>query len=174
MLRKGDTVLMVVRPSAPSAAAALTAKRPGRRSQKKGSPATENRARAQRAKLEKQAEQRLAHAAQEQAEANTARRKTARQDREARRRSIESLIDAYLQDHIGGNRSDKTVEWHRIALGFFQQFLQEQLAINEIDEVEAEDISAWFTHLRKVPGVRGKLRTERSGGPQRGAGKGES
>jgi integrase/recombinase XerD len=162
MLRKGDTVLMVVRPSTPSASAALTAQRPGRRSQKKGSPVTENRARAQRAKLDKQAEQRLAHAAQEQAEANTVRRKTARKDREARRCSIEALIDAYLQDQIGGNRSDKTVEWHRIALGFFQQFLQEQLAIHEIDEVEPEDISAWFTHLRTTPGARGKERSERT------------
>jgi len=143
------------------ASAALTAKRPGRRSQKKGSPVTENRARAQRAKLEKQAEQRLAQAAQEQAEAK-ARRKTARQEREARRRSIETLIDAYLQDQIGGNRSEKTVEWHRIALGFFQQFLQEQFAIHEIDEVEADDISAWFTHLRATPGARGKERSERT------------
>lgn len=153
---------MVMRPPTTSTSAALTAKRTGRRSQKKGSPVTENRARAQRAKLEKQAKARLAPTAQEQVEGNARTNKTARQDREARRRSIAALIDAYLQDHIGGNRSDKTVEWHRIALGFLRQFLHEQLEIDEIDGVEADDISTWFTHLRTTPGARGKTRSERT------------
>src|SRR5579885_3698328 len=88
MLRKGDTVLMVMRPPTPAASAALTAKQLGRRSQKKGSSVTENRARAQRAKLDQQAEARLALVAQEQVEGNARKSKTARQDREARRRSI--------------------------------------------------------------------------------------
>jgi hypothetical protein len=80
----------------------------------------------------------------------------------ARPQTIESLLEAYLHDQIGGNRSPKTIEWHRIALGFLNDFFQEQRGISEIEAVEAEDISAWFAHLRTTPGAHGKPRTERT------------
>jgi integrase/recombinase XerD len=132
------------------------------RSRKKGSPVTEQRAKAQRAKLDAMAKTRQATAAQEQTVQNAQKKKPSRQEREARRHTIAALIEAYIGDHIGGNSSDNTVEWHRISLGLLRVFLEEQMEITEIDEVEADDISAWFAHLRSTPGTRGKVRSERT------------
>ena len=81
---------------------------------------------------------------------------------QARRRLIGTLVEAYLQDHIGGNHSEKTLEWHRTALGLMQHFFEDDLAIMQVEAVEADDISAWFTHLRTTPGARGKTRSERT------------
>src|SRR6185312_9158008 len=132
-----------------------------KRAGRKGSSVTESRAKAQRAKLDAQAQARQTQQEQLRATETTQQKKTARQELQARRRTLEALIEAYLQDHIGGNRSDKTVEWHRISLGLLRSFLEE-LDIVQIDDVEAEDISAWFTHLRSAPGMRGKVRCERT------------
>ncbi len=134
----------------------------GRRTyKKKGSSVTENRAKAQRAKLDKQTKIRQAQEEQEQA-TQQIQKKTARQDLQAKRRTLDSLIEAYIGDHAGGNHSPKTLEWHRTALGLLQQFLSEELEITQIDDVEADDLSAWFAHLRSTPGARGKLRSERT------------
>jgi site-specific recombinase XerD len=35
-------------------------------------------------------------------------------------------------------------------------------SITQVDAVEADDISAWFAHLRTTPGARGKVRSERT------------
>jgi integrase/recombinase XerD len=133
-----------------------------RRARKKGSRVTEERARAQRAKLDTQAE--ACHVQEESAAIiqTPQRKKIARQEVQAQRRLIKSLIEAYLQDHLGGNHSEKTLEWHRTALTFMCLFFKEELDITQIDEVEADDISAWFTHLRTIPGANGKLRSERT------------
>jgi len=133
-----------------------------RRGRKKGSPVTEQRAKAQRAKLDTMADIRQANAEQEQAENRVPKKKPPRHEREARRHTISALIEAYIGDHIGGNSSDKTIEWHRTSLGFLRQFLEEQVEIKEIEEVEADDISAWFASLRSTPGMRGKIRSERT------------
>src|SRR6266496_859732 len=144
------------------AANAQTSKKAIRRAGKKGSRVTEERAKAQRAKLDTQAEARHAQEEQEAVTQKTQNKKTGRQEGQTKRRLIETLIEAYLQDHIGGNHSDKTVEWHRTALGFMHLFFKEELDITQIDEVEADDISAWFTHLRVTPGARNKVRSERT------------
>jgi integrase/recombinase XerD len=141
---------------------ASRAKNAGRRTQKKGSRVTEERAKAQRTKLDKQAEVRQGQEEQEVTVRPAQNKKTARQEALAKRRVIETLIEAYIQDHIGGNHSEKTLEWHRIALGLMQHFFKEELDIAQIDEVEAEDISSWFAHLRTTPGARGKMRSERT------------
>ncbi|MBO0794959.1 MAG: hypothetical protein J2P36_28965 [Ktedonobacteraceae bacterium] len=52
----------------------------------------------------------------------TQSKKTARQEAQAKRRAIDMLIEAYLQDHIGGNHSAKTLEWHWTALGLMHLF----------------------------------------------------
>ena len=133
-----------------------------RRTRKKGSRVTEERAKAQRAKLDTQAE---ARHVQEESTAiiqTPQRKKVARQEVQAQRRMIETLIEAYLQDHLGGNHSEKTLEWHQTALTFMRLFFKEELGITQIDEVEADDISAWFTHLRTTPGANGKIRSERT------------
>ncbi|HEU5377420.1 MAG TPA: tyrosine-type recombinase/integrase [Ktedonobacteraceae bacterium] len=152
---------MVSKATTNNSFAANRSKGLGKRISRKGSPVTEQRAKAQHAKLDAQAEVR--HAQQEQARTvqTIQQKKAVWQDLQARRHTIEALIEAYIQDHIGGNRSDKTVEWHRISLGLLRAFLEE-LEITQIDEVEAEDISAWFAHLRVTPGMRGKVRSERT------------
>ena len=132
------------------------------RSKKKGSPVTEGRAKAQRAKLDAQAEACHVQEEQEAVAQKTQKKKIARQDFQAKRRVLETLIEAYIQDHIGGNHSEKTLEWHQTALGLMRVFLEEESDITQIDDVESDDISAWFAHMRTTPGVRGKLRTERT------------
>ncbi len=148
----------------PQAANAGKSKEVGRRTGKKGSRATQARARAQRAKCDAQTQTRQQRQeAQEEVARQTRRKKTGRQAAvQANRRLIASLIEAYLQDHIGGNSSEKTLEWHRTALGFMQLFFKEELDITQIEEVEADDISAWFAHLRSTPAARGKVRSERT------------
>jgi len=133
----------------------------GSRANKGTASVTEARARAQRIKLDAQAEARQTE--EEQAVVGeTPKRKTARQDLQARRRTLAALIDEYVQDHEGGNHSAKTVEWHQTALGFMRTYFEEVLEITQIDDVEGADISAWFSHMRKTPGGHGKVRSERT------------
>jgi len=133
----------------------------GSRANKGAASVTEARARAQRTKLDAQAEARLTE--EEQAVVSeTPKRKTARQDLQARRRTVAALIDEYVQDHEGGNHSAKTVEWHQTALGFMRTYFEEVLEITQIDDVEGPHISAWFSHMRKTPGGHGKVRSERT------------
>ncbi len=76
--------------------------------------------------------------------------------------TIAGAIEDYLQDHIGGNRSPKTLEWHATALGLLRSYLEKERKQTRVTQVEANDISAWFAYLRKVPGSRGKPRVERT------------
>ncbi len=135
---------------------------PGKSTSKKRSRVTEARAQAQRAKLDAQAQTHQQQNEQDALISQPQNRKTARQEVQAKRRLIETLIEAYLQDHIGGNHSEKTVEWHRTALRLMRLFLKEELDITQIDEVEADDISAWFAHMRATSGATGKVRSERT------------
>lgn len=147
----------------PQAANAGKSKGVDRRTGKKGSHVTQARARAQRAKLDAQAQNQ--HQRQEEQEAvarQTQRKKTVRQEMQANRRLIAPLIEAYLQDHIGGNSSGKTIEWHRTALGLLRLFLEEELDITQIEDIEADDISAWFAHMRSTPGANSKVRSDRT------------
>ncbi|WP_376797143.1 tyrosine-type recombinase/integrase [Thermogemmatispora sp.] len=133
----------------------LTPRRPARRGT--SSRITEQRALAQRAKQDRRKATGRKRDRREQA--------TRPLERSARRRrgyTIEDLIEAYLQDQAGGNRSPKTIAWHRISLTLLRVFLQEQQGIRTIDAVEAADLSAWFVHLRTTPGKYGKQRTART------------
>jgi hypothetical protein len=141
--------------NASSLAHVVQSKGTDRRAPKKGS-----RAKAQRAKIDAQAENRHLQEEQEAVVQATQHKKTGRQEVQAKRRLIEMLIEAYLQDHIGGNHSEKTLEWHRTALGLMHLFFKEKLDITVIDAVEADDISAWFAHMRIAPGAHGKVRSE--------------
>ena len=137
-------------------------KGPGKPAGKKGSRVTEARAKAQRAKLEAQAQIHQQQKEQEATARQTQHKKTVRQEVQAKRRVIATLIEAYIQDHIGGNSSEKTLEWHRTALGLMRLFFEAELEISHIDEVEADDISSWFAHMRSTPGANGKVRSERT------------
>ncbi len=145
-----------------SAANAERSKVAGRRTSRKGSRVTEARAKAQRTRLDTQAEARHVQEEQEAVIPATQNKQTVRQEMQAKRRVIAILIEAYIQDHIGGNSSEKTLEWHRTALGLMRLFFEERLDITQIDDVEADDISAWFAHMRITPGANGKVRSERT------------
>src|SRR5260221_7048475 len=134
----------------------------GRRTNKKGSRVPQARAHAQRAKRDALAQTHQQQQEQEAAVHQTQNKKAVRQETQAKRRVIETLIEAYIQDHIGGNSSAKTLEWHRTALGLMHLFLKEELDITHIDEVEADDISAWFAHMRSTPAATGKVRSDRT------------
>ncbi|HEU5376342.1 MAG TPA: tyrosine-type recombinase/integrase [Ktedonobacteraceae bacterium] len=58
--------------------------------------------------------------------------------------------------------SHQTIQWHRTALTLLSRFLAEERGITLVAEVDAPDLSAWFAHLRKTPGSRGKARGERT------------
>ncbi len=148
--------------NSPHAANADKSKGADRRTPKKGSRVTEARAQAQRAKLDAQAQISQQREDQEAVARQMQNKKAVRQEMESRRRVITTLIEAYIQDHIGGNSSEKTLEWHRTALGLLRLFLEEELDIAQIEEVGADDISAWFAHLRSTPAARGKIRSERT------------
>jgi site-specific recombinase XerD len=124
----------------------------------------ENRAIAQRAKLDAQAEVRVQQAEQKAATSQP-RGKQDQQRLLAHRRANTTIVRAiedYLQDHAGGNHSDKTLEWHRTALGLLQRYLEQERGLTLVGEVDSPDISAWFAAMRTSPGSRGKPRSERT------------
>ena len=128
---------------------------------------TEARATAQRAKLDAQAEERSERAGEE---ATTAKHKQPRGKKEQQRlltnrranTTIGRAIDDYLLDHMGGNSSDKTLEWHRTALGLMRTYFEGERGITIVVEIDAPDINAWFAHMRTSPGGHGKTRSERT------------
>jgi len=164
MQTKGDEGIMVSKATnnGSSTGNAKKLKGSSRQTNTKGSRVTDARAKAQRAKLDDQAQIRQQKAEQEAIVPQTQNKKRERQEMQAKRRVIATLIEAYIQDHIGGNHSEKTIEWHQTALGLMQIFLEKELGIIQIDEVEADDISAWFAHMRTSLGVNGKVRSERT------------
>ena len=125
---------------------------------------TEARARAQRAKLDTQKQEHV----QQNVASNThpkAKGKGTQRDLQAKRRATTTIaraIEDYLQDHEGGNHSDKTLEWHTISLGLMRTYLEQERAITLVGEIDAPDISGWFASMRKVPGKHGKIRSERT------------
>ena len=84
---------------------AVRAKDAGRRTQKQGSHVTEERAKAQRTKLDAQADARQTEEEKEAITPQTPKNKIGRQEIQAKRRALETLIEAYIQDHIGGYRA---------------------------------------------------------------------
>lgn len=122
---------------------------------------TQARAKAQRARMDQEAQVRQPQAAPH----GERKEETSPQTLQARRRAnmtVERAIADYLDDHVGGNHSEKTLEWHRTALGLLQRYLQEGRNITLVVEIDAPDITAWFTSLRKTPGGHGKMRSERT------------
>ncbi len=118
---------------------------------------TAARARAQRTKRDAQIQARKT--------VQQSSRKKNHQDIQRKNHPSTSLVDAieaYLQDHEGGNHSHKTLEWHATALGLLRRYLEEEQAMTQVEEVDAPAISAWFTYLRTVPGQRGNPRCERT------------
>ena len=135
-----------------------------RRSRKATNHTTDARAAAQRAKLDAKTEAATQETARSAAPEKRKRSKEQQPQLASRRASvtIERAIGDYLLDHEGGNRSPKTIEWHRTALRFLREFLAQQRHITLVSEVEASDLTAWFVYLRKTPGLHGKMRSERS------------
>jgi integrase/recombinase XerD len=76
--------------------------------------------------------------------------------------TVNQAIEGYIQDQIGGNRSPKTIEWHRIALGLFSAYLDEQEQITLVTDIDAMHITGWFAYMRTTGGRYGKVRCERT------------
>ena len=134
-----------------------------RSSERTSKRVTETRAAAQRAKLDRQAESRSV--TPQSPKTTKTRGKKEQKDLLARRRAsttVECAIADFLADHEGGNSSPETVQWYAISLGLLKSFLEKERGITLVGEVDAPDISAWFTHLRKTPGNHGRPRAERS------------
>jgi site-specific recombinase XerD len=124
---------------------------------------TQARAKAQRAKIDHEEQER--HQQEAMHENQEKEEKTPPRTPQARRRAkmtVERAIGEYLDDHIGGNHSEKTLEWHRTALGLLQGYLEKGRGMTLVAEIDAPDITAWFTYLRKTPGAREKMRCERT------------
>ncbi len=126
-----------------------------------GKGVTQSRARAQRAKLDEQARVRSEEtqdthrpSSEEKLQEDSTKKHTST--------TIERAIGNYLDDHEGGNHSEKTLEWHQTALGLLQGYLEQARGITLVTQVDAPDISAWFASMRKTPGARGKVRSERT------------
>jgi site-specific recombinase XerD len=76
--------------------------------------------------------------------------------------TIDLAIQLFLQDLTGGNRSQKTIEWHQNALSLLHQYLVTECQLLQVTQVTAAHLSAWLTWLRQTPGARGKPRTART------------
>ena len=129
--------------------------------------ATDARASAQRAKLDRQAEEQQLQApeAAQAATTKVSRSKQKQQHMLSNRRANTTLVralDDYLLVHEGGNHSKKTIEWHRTALGLMRKYFEEERDITLVGEIDAPDINAWFAYLRKSLGGHGKPRSERT------------
>jgi len=144
-----------------------TPKKMGKTTLRRRKHVAKKRATAQRTKLDAQVQARAQQAAEKAAEAATSKPKGRHEQQrlQASRRAgttIARAVDDYLQDHAGGNHSDKTLEWHRTALGLMRTYFEKERGISLVGEVDAPDISAWFAHLRTSPGGHGKPRSERT------------
>jgi len=136
-----------------------------RQSKKTNSTVTDARAAAQRVKLDAQADARKEKETQEKTVAKKPKGKREQQRLLNNRRAnttIERAIEDYLLDHEGGNHSKKTLEWHNTALGLMRKYFVEEREITLVGEIDSPDINAWFAHMRKSPGSRGKVRSERT------------
>jgi site-specific recombinase XerD len=134
------------------------------RKEKPSASVAEARARVQRAKLDLQEDQ-LHLRTQPPSRSPRSTGKRGSQDVLTRRRASTTMVYAmedFIADHEGGNHSPKTIQWHRNALTLLCHFLEQERHITLVGEVDAPDISAWFAHLRKTPGGRGKMRGERT------------
>jgi site-specific recombinase XerD len=121
---------------------------------------TNARANAQRTKIDLEREERE----------QTARAKPALSHKSARSQplskrqgvSLAGAIESYIQDHVGGNHSPKTLEWHQTALGLLQAFLEQEEGLVGVREIDADHLTRWLAFMRKHPGARGKVRSERT------------
>lgn len=127
-------------------------------SQHRGTKVTQARAQAQRAKLDRETQ---ARQQDEEMREQDSQPQTLQARRRARMTVAQAIAD-YLDDHIGGNHSPKTLEWHGTALGLLQTYLEHQREITLVGEIDSPDLVAWLTHLRKIPGARGKIRSDRT------------
>jgi site-specific recombinase XerD len=129
------------------------------RSSSRPKPVAEARASAQRQKVERQRAERQESVEQAQPSSPQVPRSSKKASGGT---TVSGAIDAYIQDQIGGNRSKKTIEWHRTALGLFATYVTKQEHITLITDIDAVHITAWFAHLRTTKGAHGKVRSERT------------
>jgi site-specific recombinase XerD len=135
---------------------------PGRQRTSSRPKVTEERAVAQRKKLDRERAERAELTELTEQKSRKPAARTPAPKAGAQTMTISRALDAYIQDHIGGNRSKKTIEWHQTALGLFTTYLADQEQITLVTEIDAIHITGWFAHLRTSVGGNGKIRCERT------------
>src|SRR5258708_6869828 len=129
------------------------------RTSARSKPVAESRATAQRQKLDRERERRQ-EGTERQEHQTTSRLSALKAGAQAT--TVNRALEGYIQDQIGGNRSKKTIEWHRTALGLFSTYLDEQEQVTLVTEIDAMHITGWFAHLRITVGGHGRIRSERT------------
>src|SRR5258708_39582903 len=122
------------------------------REEKPSAHVTDARARAQRAKLDLQEEQRHLRS-QPPSRSPRPIGKRDPQKGLARRRANATIADAledFIADHEGCNHSPKTIQWHRNALTLLCHFVAAERTITLVAEVDAPDIRAWVADLPRT------------------------
>jgi site-specific recombinase XerD len=78
---------------------------------------------------------------------------------EGQSKTIEQVIEAYLQDHRKANHRPKTLECYQNALSQFQQYLLIERQLLQVAHLTKRDIQGWPEFLRQIPGATGKQRS---------------
>lgn len=75
--------------------------------------------------------------------------------------TVDRAIQLYLQDRVANERSSKTIEWHRTALGLLQRYLLQEHPLLLISHLTERDIRGWLVFLRAEPSATGTRRATR-------------
>jgi site-specific recombinase XerD len=76
--------------------------------------------------------------------------------------TIAGAIQAYLEAQREAGRSSKTLEWHRIALGLFQQYLVYERHLLWLGEIIESEVRGWVTFLQTTPSRNDTARSART------------
>lgn len=74
-------------------------------------------------------------------------------------KAIEQAIQDYLQEQRNQHRRPKTLEWHEMALGSLQQYLQTEHDCVLVRQISQTQVSGWLTFLQAQPSATGALRS---------------
>ena len=131
----------------------------GQRASARPKPVAEARAGAQRHKVNRERTARAEQAEQQGRQPGT---RIPAPKSGSQTMTVSRAKDEYLRDQIGGNRSQKTIEWHQTALGLLSAYLAEQEQVTLVTDVDAVHLTGWLAHLRTEVGGHGKVRCERT------------
>jgi site-specific recombinase XerD len=71
---------------------------------------------------------------------------------------VERAIQLYLQELMVNERSSKTMEWHRTALGLLQEYLVQKHSLFPVSQLTRREVGGWMAFLRSEPSATGTRR----------------